>query len=216
MRSTPYLLSALYGALLTLTACPRTEQEQPAPRPNLRAVRPDRVPEGTIVTLSGEHFSPTPSDNQVTFNGVAATVSAATDSTLTTQVPTGVFNYTTGPLVATVVVTTQGRAGERSIELISDQAPEFITVTPATAAAGTIITIQGRHLNPVIERNLVIFGSLGSSPSVTVGTVLAATPTSLQVRVPTPANSGTLTVWTDPVTNEPVRYYRNFPFTVTP
>lgn len=135
---------------------------------------------------------------------------------MTTKVPAGVFNYTTGPLVAAVVVTTQGRAGERSVELISDQAPEFLAVVPASAAAGSIITIQGRHLNPTIERNFVAFNSLGGTGSVAVGTIVAATSTSLQVRVPSGAYSGTFTVWTDPVTNEPVRYYKTFPFTVTP
>lgn len=212
-----FLPSPLFcGAVFALGACQEREPTLPLPlpRPTVRAVRPNRVPEGTTITITGAHFSPTAAENQVRFNGVAAQVSAATDSTLTTIVPAGVFNYTTGPLVSTVVVTTQGRAGERAGELLSDQAPEFVAVEPATAAAGSIITITGRNLNPAIERNLVIFGSLGSSSSVTVGTIVAATPTSLQVRVPTPANSGKLTVWTDPVTNEPVRYVKTLPFTV--
>lgn len=216
MQPKPYFFGAVHWALLALTACQSTEQAQVAPSPSARAVRPNRVPEGTTVTIVGKNFSPVPTENQILFNGTAAVVSAATDSTLTTTVPAGVFNYATGPLVAKVEVQTQGRAALHAVELISDQAPEFIAVVPANAPAGTTVTIQGRHFNPDISHNLVIFSSLGFTGAVTPGTVLAATATTLQVRVPNLANTDELTVWTDPVTNEPVRYYNTFSFTVTP
>src|SRR5260370_9415593 len=54
---------------------------------------------GTTVTIKGQNFSATPSSNTVKFNGTAATVTAATTSTLTLTVPSGA---TTGPISATV------------------------------------------------------------------------------------------------------------------
>lgn len=44
---------------------------------------------GTTVTIYGRGFSAVPSQNQVTFNGVATTVNASTATTLSVQVPAG-------------------------------------------------------------------------------------------------------------------------------
>jgi YD repeat-containing protein len=54
---------------------------------------------GQTVAIQGQGFGATPSLNAVQFNGVAATVSAATASTLTVTVPSGA---TTGPISVTV------------------------------------------------------------------------------------------------------------------
>ena len=53
---------------------------------------------GTSVTIYGTGFSATPSANTVRFNGVTATVTAATKTQLTVTVPTGA---TTGPITVT-------------------------------------------------------------------------------------------------------------------
>ncbi|MBK5274198.1 MAG: IPT/TIG domain-containing protein [Desulfuromonadales bacterium] len=44
---------------------------------------------GTTVTISGINFNPNPSSNVVLFNGVTATISAATSTSLTVTVPAG-------------------------------------------------------------------------------------------------------------------------------
>lgn len=53
---------------------------------------------GASVTIYGTGFSTTPSQDAVSFNGTAATVTAATTTTLTTSVPTGA---TTGTVSVT-------------------------------------------------------------------------------------------------------------------
>jgi YD repeat-containing protein len=53
---------------------------------------------GTAVTIYGIGFSATPSQDTVTFNGTAATVTSATTSTISTTVPTGA---TTGAISVT-------------------------------------------------------------------------------------------------------------------
>ena len=61
-------------------------------------VRPGDGTAHTPVEIYGKGFSPVPAENQVAFNGVAAVVTAATESTLVTTVPAGA---TTGPLTVT-------------------------------------------------------------------------------------------------------------------
>lgn len=61
-------------------------------------VSPNRGAVGTTVEIFGKGFSATVGQNQVAFNGTAATVTAATGTSLTTSVPTGA---TTGPITVT-------------------------------------------------------------------------------------------------------------------
>src|SRR5688572_10204665 len=62
---------------------------------------------GTTVTLTGTNFSPTPTSNTVKFNGTIATVSTATATSLTVEVPasatTGKITVQVGNQVATSV-----------------------------------------------------------------------------------------------------------------
>jgi len=53
---------------------------------------------GSSVTIYGTGFSGTPSQNAVSFNGTAATVTSSTATTISTSVPTGA---TTGPVSVT-------------------------------------------------------------------------------------------------------------------
>jgi YD repeat-containing protein len=50
---------------------------------------PASGPVGTTVLIQGQGFSTTPASNTVQFNGVNATVTAATATTLTVTVPSG-------------------------------------------------------------------------------------------------------------------------------
>ncbi len=53
------------------------------------SLSPNNGPISTNVTIYGDGFSTTPSQNTVTFNGQAATVSSSTQTTIATQVPAG-------------------------------------------------------------------------------------------------------------------------------
>ncbi|MBL7860947.1 MAG: VCBS repeat-containing protein, partial [Cyclobacteriaceae bacterium] len=67
--------------------------------PLITSFNPTSGPVGTTVTITGENFSPTPANNMVTFNGIAAVVTASTPTSITTSVPAGA---TTGVLSVTV------------------------------------------------------------------------------------------------------------------
>src|SRR6476661_7365117 len=69
------------------------------PVPSITGFTPASGPVGTTVIITGLNFSATASSNAVTFNGVAATVTAATTTQLTVTVPAGA---TTGKISVTV------------------------------------------------------------------------------------------------------------------
>lgn len=92
---------------------------------------PDRGPVGTEVTIFGLGFSAVASENQVTFNGTPAPVTASTDQTITTEVPSGA---TTGPIAVT---TPLGSATSQENFFVS--APVIISPTTAAVLVGGAI-----------------------------------------------------------------------------
>jgi uncharacterized protein (TIGR03437 family) len=69
------------------------------------------------------------------------------------------------------------------------QAPAITTINPATATAGTSVTITGTNFNPTIANDVVKFNG-------TVATVTTASATQLTVTVPAGGSSGNVTVTT--------------------
>lgn len=67
--------------------------------PEITSFSPTSGLAGTTVTIIGSHFSTTILDNSVTFNGISATVTAATENVLTVIVPE---NATTGAVKVSV------------------------------------------------------------------------------------------------------------------
>lgn len=84
---------------------------------------------GATVTIVGAGFSPTPASNTVTFNGAAATVSAATANTLTVTVPN---NATTGPIAVSVA----GKSIASSSSFTVLAAPIISSINPPYLLAG--------------------------------------------------------------------------------
>src|SRR5207244_7879315 len=73
---------------------PFTSQFTTVAAPTITGFSPASGPVGTAVTITGTNFDPVASENQVKFNGVLATVTAASATSLTASVPGGA---TTGP-----------------------------------------------------------------------------------------------------------------------
>lgn len=96
---------------------------------------------GTVVTLTGEHFEPTPAGNTVTVGGQPATVSAASATSLTITIPA----LAAGP--HRIRVETRGGAAEAADAFVVDNpVPVLVSVTPDEAPAGSpavTVTIAG-------------------------------------------------------------------------
>lgn len=67
--------------------------------PGISSVEPDSGTAGTEVTIKGENFSSSASENTITFNGTDAPVNGAAEDQLMTEVPNGA---TDGPVEVTV------------------------------------------------------------------------------------------------------------------
>jgi len=180
---------AFAACLTLLSSC---SQEQASPLPDITAVAPMYTPVGGIVTITGSNFSSTAADNQVTFNGVAATVTAASATQLTVTVPAGA--YSAELRAAAVYVTTDGRRSNSPIYLRGDNFPQVLSIQPSSARAGTVISIQGRNLNASPALSGVLFARpSGGSP---LQAPISATPTTIQVTVPAGAVTGDICLYT--------------------
>jgi RHS repeat-associated protein len=100
--------------------------------PTITSFTPTEGPVGTSVTITGTNFDPVPANNTVTFNGVTATVTAATATSLTTTVSAGA---TTGP----ITVTTTGGTGTSTGHLVVIPTQDLqLNVLPATLTIPSI------------------------------------------------------------------------------
>jgi len=160
---------------------------QPASTVTILNFTPKSGPIGTTVTIAGTGFSTTASQNTVTFNGTAATVSAATATQLVVTVPAGA---TTGPIGVTTPTgsATSGVPFTLAVGGVTS-APTISGFSPTTGPAGTAVTISGENFDPTLAGNKVSLNNMLTSVS-------AATPTSLTTSVPSFTASGKITVTT--------------------
>ncbi|MBB5766501.1 IPT/TIG domain-containing protein [Xanthomonas euroxanthea] len=132
---------------------------------------------GDLVRISGQGFSATASQNAVTFNGVASSVSAASTSSLTVAVPNGA---TTGPLSVTVG-TKSARTTDNFTVDAQGRLPQISSITPRIASAGTAITVVGKSLQPIVGQTST---RLGLRP------VVLSQVSNTQLVFPVPASAG--------------------------
>src|SRR5215813_13980223 len=145
---------------------------------------PEKGPQLASVTIYGTGFSATTSQNTVSFNGVTANVVSASTNQLVAQVPTGA---TTGPISVT---SPSGSATSTSSFTVNAGGPPTITgITPAIAAHGTAVTVNGTNFDPVAVNDRLAFNGSPAIPTT------AAT-SSLSVNVPLVATSGHLALAT--------------------
>jgi YD repeat-containing protein len=136
------------------------------------------------VTLYGTGFSTTPSQNTVTFNGTAASVTSSTGNQIVTSVPVGA---TTGPIAVT---TPTGSASSSTPFTItaSSGAPTITGFNPTIGVPGTAVSIMGANFETTALNNRATVNIVNS-------TITAATSTSIDVSTPM-AGSGRISVTT--------------------
>ena len=146
---------------------------------------PNGGPVGTPVTIAGTGFSATPSQNTVAFNGTSATVTSATATQLTVSVPSGA---TTGAIAVTSPAGSVTSASSFAVGIASG-APTVTGFSPAVAAPGTALTINGTNFQTTASANSV-------SLNVTPASVTSATASAISTTVPSSARSGHVKVTT--------------------
>src|SRR6267142_687950 len=134
---------------------------------------------GSAVIVSGTGFSSTATQNAVTFNGVAASVTVATPSQITVTVPA---SATSGPIAVTSPLGSATSAGTFTVKPNSG-VPTITSVVPSVALAGASIALTGTNFDPAPANDRVAVNLTPVNPS-------AATATSLSFTVPAGATSG--------------------------
>jgi FG-GAP-like repeat/IPT/TIG domain/Secretion system C-terminal sorting domain/FG-GAP repeat len=169
-----------------------------AQAPTISSFTPTSGPVGTVVTITGSNFDITIGGNTVKFNGITATVTAATSTNLTVTVPVGANG-------ASVTVEKSGYAPFFSLGFTVTTPPTITSFFPLTGTVGTTVTISGTNFNATAANNVVLFGA-------TKATVTAASTTQLTVTVPVGATYAPITVLN---TTSSLLAYTNSNFTPT-
>ncbi|MGN7720451.1 IPT/TIG domain-containing protein [Chitinophaga sp. 22620] len=113
----------------------------------ITAVKPLTGGAGTRVVIKGIGFEAVAANNQVDFNGLAATVLEATAEQLVVTAPAGLK---TGPL--SVSINGQKISGPAFTVV---PFPEISTVTPLSGPAGQVMTIEGVNFSIIADENVV-------------------------------------------------------------
>lgn len=146
---------------------------------------PASGPVGTTVTIFGTGFSPTPSENTVTFNGTTATVSSASQTQLVVTVP---GSATTGSIGVTAPAGSASSSTPFTVT-VTNGAPTITSFTPTIGAPGTAVTITGTNFEPTPSHNRLRF-------NIVPAPITSSTGTNISVSVPGGATSGRLSLAT--------------------
>ncbi len=118
---------------------------------------------GTVVNITGTGFDPTPANNVVKFNGVAATLSASTATGIITAVPpgatTGLITVTINGQTATnpITFTVQTITGDLSIY----PAVESISLYPNPAKDEIVVGLKNLEKGSLVE--IIVYDLNGKS-----------------------------------------------------
>jgi hypothetical protein len=148
-------LSAPTNAVITTGTGTGTIQNDDAP--SVASFSPASGSAGTVVTINGTGFTGT---TAVTFNGVSASFTVASDTQLTATVPAGA---TTGPIVVTAFAASGSSASSFTVNVCSSTA----TVTasgPTTFCSGGSVTLSAN------TGTSYLWSTGATSQSITVST----------------------------------------------
>lgn len=118
--------------------------------PVISSVTPASGPSGTQFTIAGGDFGP--NQGTLTLNGVAATIGSWSNSSITATVPQGA---TSGNLQVTTASLLASNAVNFTVIL-----PNPVTVTPATAVVGSVISLTGASFGPAQADSTLSLGAL--------------------------------------------------------
>jgi gliding motility-associated-like protein len=148
--------------------------------PTITAFAPLSGSVGTTLTITGTNFDPVPANNTVLFNGIVATVTASTATSITTTVPSGL---TTGKIIVTVGCVSAQSGNNFTIGVV----PTITSFTPPSGPVGITVTISGTNFDTTPVNNTVQFNG-------TTSVVIASTATSITTTVPVGATTGKISV----------------------
>jgi hypothetical protein len=166
------------------------------PTPTITLVNPTSGPIATPVTVTGTNFGASQGTSTITFNGIAATPTSWSATSIAAPVPNGA---TTG----NVVITVNGVASNGITFTVTSTAPSITNLNPVSGQVGTSVTITGVNFGASQGTSTVTFNGTAATPT-------GWSATSISVPVPTGATTGSVVVT---VSAQPSN---GISFTVTP
>ncbi len=141
-----------YSLLLTLIACSKSKTPAPPTEdvphaPYVASIKPAIGKAGSVVTITGQGFSTTVSEDVVTFNGEPAIVLTATKTQLTVTVPA-----TGSSGVVAVSVKNMETLGPT---YVYSDTPEINYILPKEAAGGEVLSIYCSKFSTTLTDNVV-------------------------------------------------------------
>ncbi|MFH5884766.1 IPT/TIG domain-containing protein [Halalkalibaculum sp. DA3122] len=122
----------------------------------ITGISPESGPMGTEVTISGTGFSPTASENIVTFNGVRAELNSASETELAAVVP---GDATTGPV--NVTVGNQTAEGPLfTVEVAGSLEVNISTTGSSLDPDGYLLSLEGSNDRSVKTNDTIIYDKL--------------------------------------------------------
>jgi len=150
------------------------------PSPSITSLNPTSGVIGTPVTIMGANFGAAQGTSTVTFNGIAATPTSWSATSITAAVPAGA---TTG----NVVVTVGGVASNGVSFAVTAPAPSIASLNPTSGLIGTSVTIAGANFGATQGTSTVKFNGTAATPT-------SWSTTSIVVKVPAGATTGNVVV----------------------
>ncbi|HEY0319837.1 MAG TPA: IPT/TIG domain-containing protein [Pyrinomonadaceae bacterium] len=136
----------------------------PIPPPSISGLSPSSATTGTSITITGSNFGATQGTSTVTFNGVAATPTNWSNTSITAPVPA---NANTGQVVMTI----QGMASNGAAFTVM---PKIDSISPTAGAAGTSVNITGSAFGATQGTSTVKFNGVAATPTSWSNTSIAA------------------------------------------
>ena len=176
-------LGIALGATLGLSGCGSsssgTSNPPPPSTPGITNLSPSSGAVGAAVTIAGTNFGGTQGTSTVTFNGLAATPTSWSATSIVVTVPAGA---TTGNVVVTV--NDLPSAGAAFTVLPT---PSITRVSPSSAAVGAPVTITGANFGATQGTSVVTFNGTPATPT-------GWSAASIAVSVPAGATTGNVVI----------------------
>ena len=147
--------------------------------PTINSLSPAAGPAGTSVTISGVNFGSSQGSSRVTFNGIAATPTNWSSTSITAPVPSGA---TTGNVVVT---TTNGSSSGTPFTVY--QVPNITSLSASSTTIGALLVITGTNFGATQGSSTVTFSGVAGLPT-------SWSASSIAVPVPVGATTGNVVV----------------------
>lgn len=148
--------------------------------PSITSLSPPSAPQGSTVVLNGIGFGASQGTSQVSFNGIVASASYWSDTSVYVQVPS---NATNGPVTLTEDGITSNGVQFNLLEAVS-----VSSISPTVGAIGTTVTITGSGFGNTQSNSTVTFYDIPATA------ITSWTDTTIQVVVPPDADTGPVSV----------------------